>query len=253
MLKMLPQNTSRSLIGFGSRVLRRMQPVQAFHSHHYLRHTARRLEHLASLGIPVAGMRVLEVGAGIGDHSHYYLDRGCELTITEARPESIRQIARRYPGCTVRILDMDAPGELPGGPFDVVHCYGLLYHLGHPERAMEFLARCTGRMLFLETCVSFGDGDDVNLVEELDFDPTQARSGTGCRPTRSWIFRRLQAAFPHVYVPVTQPCHEQFPLDWSTPASHGQSLQRAVFIASRHPIDNPLLAPRLIDRHTRAA
>ena len=37
-------------------------PVQAFHSHHYLRHTARRQEHLASLRLPVAGMRSWKSG-----------------------------------------------------------------------------------------------------------------------------------------------------------------------------------------------
>ena len=50
-------------------------PAYEFHSHHYMRHNARRLEHLASLQIPVDGRTVLEVGAGIGDLSHFYLDR----------------------------------------------------------------------------------------------------------------------------------------------------------------------------------
>ena len=34
-------------------------PAAFFHSHHYLRHNARRLEHLASLGLPVRGLSVL--------------------------------------------------------------------------------------------------------------------------------------------------------------------------------------------------
>jgi hypothetical protein len=51
-------------------------PALQFHSDFYIRHTARRLEHLASLRIPVAALSVLEVGAGIGDHSNYYMDRG---------------------------------------------------------------------------------------------------------------------------------------------------------------------------------
>lgn len=50
-------------------------PSLYFHSYDYLRHNARRLEHLASLGLPITGRSVLEVGAGIGDHSHFYIDR----------------------------------------------------------------------------------------------------------------------------------------------------------------------------------
>lgn len=87
--------------------VRGYDPVQVFHSDHYLRHNARRLEHLASLRIPVAGMTVLEVGAGIGDHSHYYIDRGCSITITEARAENLDYLKRRYPDVHVRFLDMD--------------------------------------------------------------------------------------------------------------------------------------------------
>ena len=49
--------------------------VNTFFHPQYVRHNARRLEHLASLRIPVVRMTVLEVGAGIGDHSHYYMDR----------------------------------------------------------------------------------------------------------------------------------------------------------------------------------
>src|SRR5262245_59527575 len=40
-----------------------------FHSDSYRRHNARRLEHLASLRLAVAHATVLEVGAGVGDHS----------------------------------------------------------------------------------------------------------------------------------------------------------------------------------------
>jgi len=41
-----------------------------FHSVGYLRHNARRLEHLNSLGLDISGRSVLELGAGIGDHTH---------------------------------------------------------------------------------------------------------------------------------------------------------------------------------------
>jgi hypothetical protein len=71
-------------------------PAASFHTLHYLRHNARRLEHLASLQVPVAGKSVLEVGAGIADHSHYYMDRDCTITITEARKENLQYLKMRY-------------------------------------------------------------------------------------------------------------------------------------------------------------
>jgi len=226
------------------------RPLLSFHSANYLRHNARRLEHLASLLLPVGGKTVLEVGAGIGDHSGYYIDRECELTITEVREENLRHLRKEFPDCDVRFLDMESPA-LDVGPFEVIHCYGLLYHLSDPNRALEFLAeKCSG-MLLLETCVSFGDAAEIARVAESRRDPTQANSGTGCRPTRRWLFDKLSTLFSHVYIPKTQPNHEEFPLDWTSAKSHPSELCRAVFVASRETIESDVLTPALVDRQTR--
>lgn len=226
-------------------------PAAFFHSHHYLRHNARRLEHLASLGLPVRGLSVLEVGAGIGDHSHYFIDRGCAVTITEARPENVLLLRERYPDQTVLALDLERPTAVPGAPFDVVHCYGLLYHLREPGPALAFLAQHCRQLLLLETCVSFGAGLETCPVPEDALNPTQAFSGAGCRPTRPWLMAELGSHFPHVYVPQTQPNHEEFPLDWSRPQDHAAPLKRAVFVCSREPLANPLLQTSLPVRQAR--
>ena len=88
-------------------------------------------------------MKVLEIGAGIGDHSHYYIDRGCRITITEARSENLQYLRNRYPDCNVQFLDMEHPTHVDGSPFDIVHCYGTLHHLGNPKQALEFINRIT--------------------------------------------------------------------------------------------------------------
>ena len=66
---------------------------KSFRGGHYQRHNARRLEHLASLRLDLAGKRVLEVGAGIGDHTTFFLDRDCTVVATEPRPENCRVFA----------------------------------------------------------------------------------------------------------------------------------------------------------------
>jgi hypothetical protein len=222
-----------------------------FHSQHYLRHNARRLEHLASLGLSVAGLAVLEVGAGIGDHSHYYIDRGCKITITDSRSDNIRYLQAHYPDCDVQFLDMGNPSPIKGSPFAIVHCYGLLYHLANPGQALEFLGKQTRKMLLIETCVSFGQNEEVNLVQEDQYNPTQAHSGIGCRPTRLWLFKKLQTLFEYVYIPKTQPNHEEFPLDWTAPNKHHAGLQRAIFIASREKLANESLSLSLLDMQIR--
>ena len=251
MIKKVKKLVRGSMGRAGNEETRRSDPIAQFHSTHYLRHNARRLEHLASLRIPVAGMSILEVGAGIGDHSHYYIDRDCKITITEARSENIEYLRLRYPGQNIRILDIEQPARLNDSPFDVVHCYGLLYHLGKPEEALAFLSENTSKMLFLETCVSFGEQEEINIVDEQQTNVTEAFSGLGCRPTRVWLFKRLQGLFEYVYIPKTQPNHEEFPIDWTFPEGHRAKLARAIFIASRERIDNNILTVNLIDKQTR--
>jgi SAM-dependent methyltransferase len=223
---------------------------RAFHSWHYLRHTARRLEHLASLGLPVRGRSVLEVGAGVGDLTSYYLDRGCRVTVTDARPDNLAYLRRRFPDGNVRPLDLEDPVLPDAAVFDVIHCYSVLYHLSRPERALDFLARHCRGMLLLETRVTLGDCPQVDQVGEDRHDPTKAASGTGCRPTRPWVFQALRERFTHVYLPRTQPNHEEFPTDW-TCARQAHPFARAVFVASRRPLGLDVLLAELPDHQRR--
>lgn len=232
-------------------IFSRRNPLKSFHADHYLRHNARRLEHLASLHLDLAGKSVLEVGAGIGDLSSFYLDRGCKMVITEVRDDNLKVLRERYPQADIRKLDMDNPEPMAGGPFDIVHCYGLLYHLSEPLVALNYMASQCGGMLLLETGASFGDEDEPNPVPERAERHTQSAAGLGCRPTRTWLYNRLKELFGYVYVPTTQPNHDQFPIDWSAPEKHEAPMCRAIFVASKQPIDNPQLSDHLTPQQKR--
>jgi FkbM family methyltransferase len=230
-------------------------PIQAFQSNHYLRHNQRRLEHLASLGLDLYDKTVLEVGAGIGDHTHFFVDRNCKVVTTEGRPENLELLKSRYPDLTVAYLDMDEPVWDIQQKFEIIYCYGLLYHLKNPDVAIQFMSNHCDNLLLLETCVSYGTDEAVNLCYEPAASATQATSGTGCRPTRPWVYNQLKQYFEFVYLPVTQPNHEQFPLNWSEQISddkNPEGLSRTIFIASRKPINNPLLVEEIPMLYRRA-
>jgi hypothetical protein len=174
------------------------------------------------------------------------------VTTTEARKENLRVLRGRYPTADVQHLDLERPTQLEGAPFEIVYCYGTLYHLRDPELAIEYLSANCAELLLLETCVSFGDELAVNLVDEDRRNVSQAISGGGCRPTRPWVLQELKQRFEFVYVPVTQPNHEEFPNDWTRPDQYPTALTRAVFVGSRKPIENSLLTTELPaeqDRH----
>ena len=226
-------------------------PLDSFLSEPYQRHNKRRQEHLATLGLPIAGRSVLEIGAGVGDHTGFFVDRGCRVTSTDGRLECVEAVAARFPG--VRAVQFDANGPAPAelDPHDVVYAYGLLYHLREPARALRMMSDLCGSMLLLETCVTGGVEISLPFVDEVVTDPTQALDGVGCRPTRPWVWAQLSDLFPFVYSTATQPWHEEFPIDWSDPNLGKASLVRSIFVASRRQIDNPLLMPLLPDRQGR--
>jgi SAM-dependent methyltransferase len=228
-----------------------MDPELKFRNNWYHRHNLRRQEHLASLRLDLEGKSVLEVGAGVGDHTTFFLDRNCRVTSLEARPENCALFARTMdalkesgyePAARWNLIegDIESLDRMAAEKYDIVYCYGLLYHLQDPARAIEVMAARCGDLLLLETCVSVGDGEAVNPVEENAGDPTQSFRGGACRPTRLWVFNRLKGFFDHIYVPLTQPAHVEFPLDWSLALPPGR-LTRAVFVASRKPIKNEIL------------
>jgi hypothetical protein len=199
------------------------------------------LEHLASLGLNLSNQKVLELGAGIGDHTTFFLDRGCRVTVIEGREDNVvmlrdvlRSESRWAEGKDYRVIkaDLESPAGINLEPHPVVHCYGLLYHVADPLKLLTWVDEKCGEMMLLETCVSYPDDAHVGNVSEKMKWPTQALHGTGSRPSRLDVFSWLADLFEYVYVPRTQPHHEEFPIDW-TAALPPTRLTRAVFIASR--------------------
>jgi SAM-dependent methyltransferase len=211
---------------------------------------AARQDHLATLGLALENKSVLEVGAGIGLHTTFFLQRGCNVLVTDGNAENVAEIRRRHPGWRTQRLDLEGRADPdPIGEFDLVYCYGLLYHLGNPEQAIHRLAAvCRGQIL-LETCVALGEASEVHFLR----DPrshNQAVSGIGCRPTRSWVMQQLRRHFGYAYATRTQPDHGDFETDWRFPET--RMIYRAVFVGSKIPLALSTLTEELPQQQTRA-
>ena len=222
---------------------------ELFQSDLYIRHNARRLEHLAALNLDLSGKTVLELGAGIGDHSSFFLDRGCTVTAIEPRAENIavmhermREVPTAWDPGRFRVVpaEVDQLDRIEGlGSFDIVHCYGLLYHLRDPGRTLRHAAaRCHGVML-VETKVRLA-AHPASLEEDAA-NVTNSFDGRATLLERTELLGLLNELFEHTYVPVFPVPHEQFPSDFEhVPA--GQWPIRMVAVASRVPQTSLALA-----------
>jgi SAM-dependent methyltransferase len=223
--------------------LEQLGPYWTFLAPHARLLNRARLQHLSNLALPVEGKRVLEVGAGIGMLTAYFLGRDCEVITTEARPENVLELRRRHPGIRAELLDLEhPPGEHGLGHFDIAFCYGTLYHLADPDTALRWLSRVSD-MILLETCVTPGPGEFLHLVSEDSAVLNQSASGTGCRPTRGWVLAKLTEHWGFGAATRTQPRHRDFPLEWNLLSNTPDPVRntRAVFVGSRWPLANPLL------------
>src|SRR3990172_5444611 len=146
-------------------------PEKLFHSDFYLTHNAKRLEHLESLNLPLDNLSVLEVGAGIGDHTDFFIKRNCSILTTEVRNENL-EILKKLP-VRVMKLNLENIPKTFDEKFDVVYAYGILYHLNNPQEVLSFFSSVCLKFLLLETCVSFGNELSINLCSEPSECPTQ--------------------------------------------------------------------------------
>jgi SAM-dependent methyltransferase len=215
-----------------------------------------RLDHLASLDLSLQGKMVLEVGSGIGLLTPLFESLECDVVSTDGRESNVAENLRRHPWREGRVFVADLEEKGSHGPFpifDIVFCYGTLYHTSSPAQVLRDLARVCRGMLLLESRVWPVDDGEIHVTHESTRVEDQGLHGCGCQPARDWIMDRLQELFEYSYVTKTQPDHPEFPTMWPVEDSGMRLRSRSVFVASRYPLSEKLLSASLLNKQGRAA
>lgn len=154
--------------------------------------------------------RVLDVGCGYGFFSNYLKSANLYVVAFDGRRENAAEAKNRYPDIDFHVYDIENPSCLNLGSFDLVLCFGLLYHLENPFQAIRNLYALSDKYLLIETMVAPYRSAVSVLYEESQSD-NQGPRYLAWMPTESGFVKMLyQAGFEGVYRSTPLPEHEQF-------------------------------------------
>lgn len=152
----------------------------------------------------------LDAGAGIGYFSGLLADEfNLEVTAFDGRAENIKLAAGPYPNVQFLVDDVEEFSSLAGQSWDLLFCFGLLYHLENPLRAIRKLRAATKRYLLLESRISPG-GMGMQIVEEADSQDQGLRQ-IAVVPSEAALIKMLYSAgFAVVYKAAKLPIGPEF-------------------------------------------
>ena len=126
---------------------------------------------LARAGFDPRGREVLDVGCGTGFWTGYYVARGARYTGLDIAQVSVDRLAALHPA--QRFVRADVSEGVPGGPYDVVHVFDVLYHVTDDARweaALRLLAGAVapgGLLLVTDAFSDRGSLAEHNVMRPL--------------------------------------------------------------------------------------
>jgi hypothetical protein len=208
-------------------------------------HMARQ-EHLKFFRSVIDEKNILEVGAGIGLFSEKIANQAKSVLVTEGRSPLVRVMRKRlrtFHNVSVLKVDVENPKDIKllrsRGKYDLLLCYGLLYHLSNPAEFLRNFSPLTKNMI-LETVVDFSSENWTTVRENPR--PTQAIH-LGCRPNPDWLLEEMKKYFDYVYVCRVVPNHPDFL--WESTSSKPTRHSRMIFVCSNDSVfeGSSLVAP----------
>ena len=180
--------------------------------------------------MPVLGLRnALDAGCGVGFFAQTLTELGLETRGFDGRLENVVEARKRFPRIAFERGDVESAEIVALGTFDLVLCFGLLYHLESPMRAIRHLRALTGKGLLIESMCVPGDDARMMLREEPS-QIDQSLTDVAFYPSEQCLVKMLyRAGFAHVYRVPRLPEHDHF----RETGDHAR--RRAILFASHMP------------------
>jgi SAM-dependent methyltransferase len=108
--------------------------ISPFDQHHYqklIRAREETIRNVLQRLSPAVGLTTaLDAGAGVGFFSQTLADCGLSVSGFDGRAENVAEARKRFPHIAFEQADVQHPSIMALGKFDLVLCFGLLYHPG---------------------------------------------------------------------------------------------------------------------------
>jgi FkbM family methyltransferase len=173
----------------------------------------------------------IDAGCGVGFFSRTLEEAGLNVCGFDGRVENITEARRRFPEIPFEQADIEDEKTVSLGKFDLVLCFGLLYHLENPVVAIRHLHALTEKCLLLESmCIP--DEKPAMLLREEPQQDDQSLTDMACYPSEGSLVKMLyRSGFRAVYRVMPLPDHDDFE------ETREHSRRRTVLLASTEPID----------------
>jgi FkbM family methyltransferase len=149
----------------------------------------------------------------------------------DGRAENVAEARRRFPHIPFEQGDIEERAILELGRFDLALCFGLLYHLENPLRAIRNLRGLTEKCLLLES-MCLPEEKPSMLLRDEPRQIDQSLTDVSCYPSEGSLVKMLyRAGFGMVYRVIRLPDHE----DFRETTDHAR--RRTVLLASTAAID----------------
>lgn len=175
----------------------------------------------------------IDAGCGVGFFAKLLHQCGLAVAGFDGRAVNIAEARRRFPAIPFEVADIEDAG-IPGiGQFDLVLCFGLLYHLENPLRAIRHLRALTGKCLLLESMCTPSSGPELLLCEEPRQDDQSLTELACCASEPALVKILYRAGFAVVYRIAPLPDHDDFR------DTNQHARRRTVLLATDVPLDVP--------------
>jgi FkbM family methyltransferase len=227
-----PRSDPRPLVAPLKQVTIKFLPFDQQHYQKLIRAREEAIRNVLHCLSPALGLKTaLDAGAGVGFFSQTLADCGLSVRGFDGRSENVAEARKRFPHIPFELIDLEDRSILALGKFDLVLCFGLLYHLENPLLAVRHLRALTEKCLLLESmCVP--DDKPTMLLREEPRECDQSLTDVACYPSEDSLIKMLyRAGFSFVYRLAPLPKHD----DFCETFEHRR--KRTVLLASSIPID----------------